>query len=88
VPVSAIRRASSTAYQPPFLARIQCHTRAPFAAPTSHTEYKEGTSLANMIHEDLVAERIAAATYREIVTYFAQDDLTSRTMMEAILRTR
>jgi bacterioferritin len=54
-------------------------------AQASHTEYKEGTSLADMIREDLVAERIAVATYREIVTYFGQDDPTSRTMMEAIL---
>jgi hypothetical protein len=28
------------------------------------------------------------ATYHEIVTYFGQDDPTSRTMMEVILRTR
>ena len=41
-----------------------------------------------MIHEDLVAERIAVATYHEIVMYFGQDDPTSRTMMEAIFRTR
>jgi bacterioferritin len=54
-------------------------------AQTSHTEYKEGTSLADMIREDLVAERIAVATYREIVTFFGQDDPTSRTMIEAIL---
>jgi bacterioferritin len=54
-------------------------------ARTSHTEYKEGTSLADMIREDLVAERIAVATYREIVTFFGQDDPTSRTMIEAIL---
>jgi len=54
-------------------------------AQASHTEYKEGTSLADMIREDLVAERIAVTTYREIVTYFGQDDPTSRTMMEAIL---
>ena len=38
-----------------------------------------------MIREDLVAERIAVTTYREIITYFGQDDPTSRTMMEAIL---
>jgi bacterioferritin len=54
-------------------------------AQASHTEYKEGTSLVDMIREDLVAERIAVATYREIITYFGQDDPTSRTMMEAIL---
>jgi bacterioferritin len=54
-------------------------------AQSSHTEYKEGTSLADMIREDLVAERIAVATYREIVKFFGQDDPTSRTMIEAIL---
>ena len=54
-------------------------------AQSSHTEYKEGTSLADMLREDLVAERIAVATYREIVKYFGQDDPTSRTMLEAIL---
>jgi bacterioferritin len=54
-------------------------------AQSSHTEYKEGTSLADMLREDLVAERIAVATYREIIKYFGQDDPTSRTMMEAIL---
>jgi len=54
-------------------------------AQASHTEYKEGTSLVDMLREDLVAERIAVATYREIVKYFGQDDPTSRTMIEAIL---
>jgi bacterioferritin len=54
-------------------------------AQASHTEYKEGTSLVDMLREDLVAERIAVATYREIVKYFGQDDPTSRTMLEAIL---
>jgi bacterioferritin len=54
-------------------------------AQSSHTEYKEGASLADMLREDLVAERIAVATYREIIKYFGQDDPTSRTMLEAIL---
>jgi bacterioferritin len=54
-------------------------------AQTSHTQYVEGTSLADMIREDLVAERIAIDTYREIVTYFGDQDPTSRTMMEEIL---
>jgi len=35
-------------------------------AETSHSDYREGTSLADMIREDLVAERIAIETYREI----------------------
>jgi len=54
-------------------------------AEASHSEYQEGTSLADMIREDLVAERIAVETYREIVNYFGEKDPTSRLMMEQIL---
>jgi bacterioferritin len=54
-------------------------------AKASHSEYREGTSLADMIREDLVAERIAIETYREIVTYFGEQDPTSRLLMEGIL---
>ncbi|MGE3541247.1 MAG: bacterioferritin [Candidatus Tectimicrobiota bacterium] len=54
-------------------------------AQTSHSEYREGTSLADMLREDLIAERIAIETYREIVRYFGEADPTSRLMMEAIL---
>jgi len=54
-------------------------------AGVSHSEYQEGTSLADMIREDLVAERIAIETYREIITYFGEYDPTSRLMMEHIL---
>ena len=51
----------------------------------SHAEYQEGVSLIDMIKEDLVAERIAIDSYREMITYFANDDPTSRRMMEGIL---
>ena len=51
----------------------------------SHSEYVEGTNLRNMIEEDLVAERIAIDSYREMITYFGNDDPTSRRMLEAIL---
>jgi bacterioferritin len=51
----------------------------------SHSEYREGTSLADMIREDLIAERIAVETYREIVRFFGERDPTSRIMMEEIL---
>jgi len=54
-------------------------------AKASHSEYREGTSLADMIREDLVAERIAIETYREIVNYFGEQDPTSRLLMEQIL---
>jgi bacterioferritin len=51
----------------------------------AHSEYKEGSSLANMIREDLVAERIAIETYREIIQFFGDKDPTSRTLLERIL---
>ena len=54
-------------------------------AQTSHSEYVEGTSLEDMLREDLVAERIAIQTYREIINFFGEKDPTSRRMMEEIL---
>jgi bacterioferritin len=38
-----------------------------------------------MIKEDLVAERIAIDSYREMINYLGQDDPTSRRLMEEIL---
>lgn len=51
----------------------------------SHAEYVEGTTLTDMIKEDLVAERIAIDSYREMISYFGSDDPTSRRMLEGIL---
>jgi bacterioferritin len=51
----------------------------------SHAEYAEGSSLNEMIKEDLVAERIAIDSYREIAKYLGEDDPTTRRMMETIL---
>ena len=51
----------------------------------SHAEYVEGNSLEEMIKEDLVAERIAIDSYREIVNYLADADPTTRRLMEEIL---
>ena len=51
----------------------------------SHAEYVEGNSLVEMIKEDLVAERIAIDSYREMITYLGNDEPTSRRMMEGIL---
>jgi bacterioferritin len=51
----------------------------------SHSEYVEGASLVDMIKEDLVAERIAIDSYRDMINYFGNDDPTSRRMMEGIL---
>lgn len=51
----------------------------------SHAEYIEGETLTDMIREDLVAERIAIDSYREMIQYFGNDDPTSRRMLEGIL---
>ncbi len=51
----------------------------------SHAEYVEGDSLASMIKEDLVAERIAIDSYRDMISYFGNNDPTSRRLMEQIL---
>ena len=51
----------------------------------SHAEYVEGDTLLDMIKEDLVAERIAIDSYREIIHYLGNDDPTTRRMLEGIL---
>jgi bacterioferritin len=51
----------------------------------SHSEYVEGESLIDMIKEDLVAERIAIDSYRDMINYFSNDDPTTRRLMETIL---
>ena len=51
----------------------------------SHSEYVEGQSLSSMIREDLVAERVAIDSYREMIAYFGDDDPTSRRLMEEVL---
>jgi bacterioferritin len=51
----------------------------------SHAEYVEGGSLVEMIKEDLVAERIAIDSYRDIIHYLSDRDPTTRRMMEEIL---
>ncbi len=51
----------------------------------SHAEYVEGDSLLDMIKEDLVAERIAIDSYREMINYLGNNDPTTRRMLEGIL---
>jgi len=51
----------------------------------SHAEYVEGDTLVNMIREDLVAERIAIDSYRDVIQYLGDRDPTTRRMLEGIL---
>jgi bacterioferritin len=53
-------------------------------ASRSHSEYVEGRTLVDMIKEDLVAERIAIDSYREMIAYFSSFDSTTRKMLEEI----
>ena len=54
-------------------------------AGNAHSEYKEGTTLVEMLKEDLIAERIAIESYREMVRFFGDKDTTTRRMLEEIL---
>ena len=51
----------------------------------SRSEYVEGVTLIGMIEEDLIAERVAIDSYREMIVYLANDDSTTRRMLEEIL---
>jgi bacterioferritin len=51
----------------------------------SHAEYAPGVDLVDMIREDLVAERVAIASYQEITRWLAEHDPTTRRMIETIL---
>jgi bacterioferritin len=51
----------------------------------SHAEYAEGRDLEDMIKEDLIAERIAIESYREMIEYMAGRDHTTHRMLEGIL---
>src|SRR5439155_10082342 len=51
----------------------------------SHSEYVEGTTLTDMIKEDLVAERVAIDSYKELINYLGDDDRTICRMLELLL---
>jgi bacterioferritin len=53
----------------------------------SHAEFTQGQSLVEMIEEDLIAERVAIESYREIVQFLGDRDSTTRRLMEEILAT-
>jgi bacterioferritin len=55
-------------------------------ATRSHSEYKPGNTLTDMVKEDLVAERIAIESYSEIVRWLGNDDPTTRVLIEQILK--
>lgn len=54
-------------------------------ASRAHAEYVEGEDLVDMIKEDLIAERIAIDSYREMIEYIGDKDTTTTRMLEGIL---
>lgn len=52
----------------------------------SVSQYVEGETLAEMIREDLIAERMVIDVYKEMVRYFADNDPTTRILIEELLR--
>jgi bacterioferritin len=56
-------------------------------ATRSHSEYDASSDLLDMVREDLVAERVAIASYQEIIRWLGNDDPTTRRMLEEILAT-
>lgn len=55
-------------------------------AERSHAEYFAGTKLKDMIRENLVSERIAIESYRAFIQYIGNEDPTTRSMLESILK--
>jgi bacterioferritin len=51
----------------------------------SHSEYVAADSLKSMIKENLVAERIAIDSYRQMIEYIGEKDSTTRRILEEIL---
>ncbi|GAB2192010.1 ferritin-like domain-containing protein [Sessilibacter sp. MAH2] len=51
----------------------------------SHSEYTESSSIKEMIVENLIAERIAIDSYREMIEFIGDKDPTTRRLLEEIL---
>lgn len=54
-------------------------------ARRSHADYDESSDLKSMLRSNLVAERIAVETYRQMVVLIGDKDPTTRRMLEDVL---
>ena len=52
----------------------------------SHAEYRKGKTLKDMVKEDLIAERIAIDSYRELIDYVGDRDTTTKKLLMHILQ--
>jgi bacterioferritin len=51
----------------------------------SHADYDEPTALVDMVRSNLVAERVAIETYRQMIQLIGDKDPTSRRLLEDVL---
>lgn len=51
----------------------------------AHAEYNEAGGVVAMVRENLIAERIAIDSYREMIAYVGDEDPTTRRLLEEIL---
>lgn len=51
----------------------------------SHAEYSQGGSLSEMIRDNLIAERLAIDSYREMIQYIGDRDSTTSQMLKGVL---
>jgi len=52
----------------------------------SISHYVEGETLAGMIREDLIAERMVIELYQQMIRYFENNDPTTRILIERLLK--
>jgi bacterioferritin len=55
-------------------------------AKRAFSSFESGHTLASLLREDLLAERVVIKIYGDIVTFFGQADPVSRRMFEEILK--
>ena len=51
----------------------------------SHAQYDESTDLQSMVRANLIAERVAVESYRQMISLIGDKDPTTRRMLEGIL---
>lgn len=51
----------------------------------AHSEYHSGGDTLAMLKEDLIAERIAISTYRDMIVFIGDKDPTTRRILEDVL---
>ena len=51
----------------------------------SHTEFQDARSLPDMIRENLLAERVAIESYKEMIAFIGATDPTTRRLFEDVL---